>query len=200
MAIITRSISAVTLPSSLMTAFPLALRHDVKCVEAYLQGDKLTHHGLSLVVQGESLNIPYRIYHSHSEALFAQLNETQAVIYSCILTRNHDGHVRERQIERLGSLSLPWVIPFIFQLCGEYVVEILNAVEAHVRSMNENAYRTFLLENPLFYQKTRDRMISYWDYRWLYKRKVDYVGYRLFDQFQEWLSAPIADGTKFRQP
>jgi hypothetical protein len=33
-------------------------------------------------------------------------------------------------------------------------------------------------------------MISYWDcyYRWLYQRRSDYVGFRLFDRFQEFAS------------
>ncbi|WP_232454113.1 hypothetical protein [Burkholderia ubonensis] len=45
-----------------------------------------------------------------------------------------------------------------------------------------------LASESLDWRKARDRMVSYWDcyYRSLYKRKRDYVGFRLFDQFDEW--------------
>jgi hypothetical protein len=177
--------------SSLITAFPEALRSDVSVVADLMGGSNATDRGLQVVVQGESLNIPYRIYDDPDETLFACLNEIQAIVYACLLTRHHDGHVRQRQIERLAASSEPWVAPFVMQLCGEYVIEILDAVEAHLSSMDQHTYGAFFRENSLFFQRTHDRMISYWDcyYRWLYKREPDYVGFRLFDRFREWSAA-----------
>lgn len=177
--------------SSLMTAFPAALRSDVSVVADLIRGSNATHPGLPVVVRGESLNIPYRIHHDSDEKLFACLNETQAIMYACVLTRHHDGHMRQHQIERLVTSSQPWVAPFIMQLCGEYVIEILDAIEVNLPSMDQRTYGAFFRENPLFFHRTRDRMISYWDcyYRWLYKREHDYVGFRLFDRFREWSAA-----------
>lgn len=174
--------------SSLTTAFPEALRSDVSVIADLIEGSKATDSGLQVVVRGESLNIPYRIYHDSDQNLVACLSKTQAIIYACVLTRNHDGHVRQRQIERLVASPEPWIAPFVMQLCGEYVIEILDAVEAHSSAMDQRTYGAFFRENPLFFQRTRDRMISYWDcyYRWLYKRETDYVGFRLFDRFREW--------------
>jgi hypothetical protein len=176
---------------SLIAAFPEALRSDVGVVANFIGGGNATDRGLPVVLRGESLNIPYRIYDDPDETLLARLNETQAVVYACLLTRHHDGHVRQRQIERLVASSEPWVAPFVMQLCGEYVIEILDAVEEHLSSMDQRTYGAFFRENSLFFQRTRDRMISYWDcyYRWLYKREVDYVGFRLFDRFCEWSAA-----------
>ncbi|MDN7183119.1 hypothetical protein M0D69_34935 [Caballeronia sp. SEWSISQ10-4 2] len=61
----------------------------------------------------------------------------------------------------------------------------------HLPFMDQRTYGVFFQENPLFFQKTRNRMISYWDcdYRCLYKREADYVGFRLFDRFREWCAA-----------
>jgi len=176
---------------SLIAAFPEALRSDVGVVANFIGGGNATDCGLPVVARGESLNIPYRIYDDPDETLLARLNETQAVVYACLLTRHHDGHVRQRQIERLVASSEPWVAPFVMQLCGEYVIEILDAVEEHLSSMDQRTYGAFFRENSPFFQRTRDRMISYWDcyYRWLYKREVDYVGFRLFDRFCEWSAA-----------
>lgn len=71
---------------------------------------------------------------------------------------------------------------------GDYVIEILAEIEANMPSMDQCVYGAFFRENPVFLKRTHDRMISYWDcyYRWLYKRKLDYVGFRVFEQFREW--------------
>lgn len=82
-------------------------------------------------------------------------------------------------------------MPFVVHLCGEYVIEILAEIEASLPSMDQCVYGAFFRENPDFLKRTHDRMISYWDcyYRWLYKRKLDYVGFRVFEQFREWYVA-----------
>ncbi|WP_230459443.1 hypothetical protein [Burkholderia ubonensis] len=173
---------------TIVTAFPEILRADASAVAGRMQCPATTLPGLSVTVRGEALNLPYRIHHEESEALLANLTGIQAVIYACVLTRHTDGHVRQRQIERLTAESLGWIAPFIVQLCGEYVIEILDDVEQRLPRVDRDAYGAFIRENPVFYRKTRDRMVSYWDcyHRWLYKRKHDYVGFRLFDQFDEW--------------
>ncbi|CAD6563455.1 hypothetical protein LMG24235_08702 [Paraburkholderia sabiae] len=188
---LTQPAANAALHSPLIAAFPEALRSDVSVVADLIGSSNATGRGLPVVVRGESLNIPYRIYDDPDETLLACLNETQAILYACLLTRHHDGHVRQRQIERLVASSEPWVAPFVMQLCGEYVIEILDHIEARLSSMDQHTYGAFFRENSLFFQRTRDRMISYWDcyYRWLYKRKADYVGFRLFDRFREWSAA-----------
>ncbi|WP_244114180.1 hypothetical protein [Burkholderia contaminans] len=174
--------------SSFIAAFPKALRSDVSVVADLIGRGNATDAGLQVVVRGESLCIPYRIYDDPDETLFTCLNKTQTTVYACLLTRHHDGHVRQRLIERIIATPEPWVAPFVVQLCGEYVIEILDTVEAHLSSMDQCIYGAFFRENSLFFQRTRDRMISYWDcyYRWLYKREADYVGFRLFNRFCEW--------------
>ena len=39
--------------------------------------------------------------------LSSTLAEPQALIYACIQSRHHDGHVRQRQTERLAGASEP---------------------------------------------------------------------------------------------
>ncbi len=62
---------------------------------------------LSLIVQDESLTLPYRVQHRGSDFRSSKLAEPQALIYTCIQPRHHDGHVRQRQIERLAWASEP---------------------------------------------------------------------------------------------
>ncbi|WGS51681.1 hypothetical protein LFL96_09360 [Paraburkholderia sp. D15] len=172
----------------LTASFPAELRSEVTIVTDLIRPSAATHPGSSVVVRGESLNIPYRIHHDCDDTLFLGLNEVQAAIYACALTRHHDGHVRQRHVERLVTSPEPWVAPFVVHLCGEYVVEILAVIEASLPSMDQHVYGVFFQENPTFLKRTHDRMVSYWDcyYRWLYKRKTDYVGFRIFEQFDAW--------------
>lgn len=174
--------------SPLAAAFPAKLRSEVCAVANSIQTSIATHPGFSVVVQGESLNIPYRIHHDGDDTLFSQFTEIQGAIYACVLTRHHDGYVRQRYVGSLVALSDPWIAPFVAQLCGEYVVEILTQIEASLSSMDSHVYGAFFRDNPVFLERTHDRMISYWDcyYRWLYKRKRDYVGFRVFERFREW--------------
>ena len=172
----------------LTVAFPAALRTEATVVTDLIRPSIATHPGSPVFVRGESLNIPYRIHHGCDDTLFFRLNEAQAAIYACVLTRHHDGHVRQRHVRRLLSSAEPWIAPFVVHLCGEYVIEILAEIEANLSSLDQYAYGAFFQENPVFLKRMHDRMISYWDcyYRWLYKRKLDYVGFRVFEQFREW--------------
>lgn len=149
-----------------------------------------THQGIEVKVSEDHLVIPYRIHHEGNEQAGRSLNEIQSIMYSCLLTRHHDGHVRQRQLERLLPVSESWVVPFVFQLTGEYVIEILNTCESNFQMLDPMLYGTFIRDNPRYFQATRDRMISYWDcyYRWQYQRRSDYVGFRIFDRFQEFAS------------
>lgn len=176
------------------TAFPTALRPELDVVlkDIGLLG-VATQRGIAINVAGESLVIPYRIHHSCDERELEQLDGLQAVLYSCLLTRNPDGHIRQRQLERIASIPEPWVVPFVLQLAGEYVIEILRTIETSFPTLDGKVYSNFILTNEKFFQVTRDRMISYWDcyYRWQYKYKSDYVGYRLFDMFDELLRSTL---------
>ena len=135
----------------------------------------------------EELVIPYRFYHQDHEGTFAHLTETQSIFYSCLLTPHHDGHVRQRYLERIVSVHEPWLVPFVVQLTGEYVIEILETVEAHLPALNPALYSRFIRDNQAYCQTTQARMISYWDcyYRRLYTPPSDYVGFRVLAKIRE---------------
>ncbi|WP_244140477.1 hypothetical protein [Burkholderia sp. BCC1047] len=184
----TQAAANIAQTGRLGTAFPAELRSDVTVVTDLIRPSAASHPGSSVIVRGESLNIPYRIHHDCDDTLFARLNEVQAAIYACVLTRHLDGHVRQRHIERLVTSSEPWIAPFVVHLSGEYVIEILATIEANLPFMDQSVYGAFFRDNPAFLSRTHDRMISYWDcyYRWRYKRTLDYVGFRIFERFREW--------------
>lgn len=81
-------------------------------------------------VQGETVAIPYRIHNEEPETGGSErlLTETQQVILHCLYSRHGDGRVRQRHLEKIMASSEPWVVPFVVQLAGEYVLEILDAI------------------------------------------------------------------------
>jgi len=174
--------------NSLALAFPARIRSDANRIAALLQPTLTESQGIPVNVQGEAVVIPYRIGQSFDERLFRELNHTQALMYACMLSRSHDGTVRERQIERLVRTNEPWAAPFIAQLSGEYVVEILDTIERNLGFIDREIYGDFFSRNPAYLYWTEQRMVSYWNcnYRWLRKNEDDYVGFRLFKLFRDW--------------
>ena len=173
---------------SITTAFPSDLTLRAEGLHPILgSSSQATHPGIEVRVGGEDLVIPYRIHHEGNEQGCLQLSGLQSVMYSCILTRHHDGNVRQRQLRQIISVPEPWVVPFVVQLTGEYVMEILDTCEAHLQALDPELYGAFIRDNPKYFKAQQDRMISYWDcyYRHLYKHRQDYVGFRLFEHFRK---------------
>ncbi|MBV4464355.1 hypothetical protein KVG95_13575 [Pseudomonas sp. SWRI79] len=172
-------------------AFPAFLKQEAEALDQIIdqlrQARVAMHRFIEVRVGEEELVIPYRIYHQGYEDAFDHLTETQSILYSCLLTRHHDGHVRQGQLERILSVHEPWIVPFVFQLTGEYVIQILETVEAHLPKFDPVLYGRFIRDNQAYFQTTQARMISYWDcyYRRLYKHPSDYVGFRVFAKFRE---------------
>ena len=76
--------------------------------------------------------------------------------------------------------------PFVIQLIGEYVIEILQDIYKRIDKLGTENYRKFLIENPDFFITTKQRVSSYWDcfHRGLIK-KEDYVGFQLTNYFDK---------------
>lgn len=172
-------------------AFPSCLEQEAKALDQVVgqlhQARVAMHRFIEVRVGEEELAIPYRIYHQGDEDIFVHLTETQSILYSCLLTRHHDGHVRQRHLERILSVHEPWIVPFVIQLTGEYVIQILETAETHLPTLDSALYGRFIRDNQAYFQTTQARMISYWDcyYRRRYKHQSDYVGFRLLAKLRE---------------
>ena len=107
---------------------------------------------------------------------------------ACIFTRHHDGFVRQKYLERLLLRKELWIPPFVLQLVGEYVIEIIHRIARHIDVLRSDSYSQFVAENPDFIALTKRRIISYWDcyYRLTYPRFRDYVGFQVIDSLNLW--------------
>ncbi|MFF3976308.1 hypothetical protein [Streptomyces sp. NPDC001828] len=181
----------------LAAAFPSCLADDVRDVLAVVPDAGLSPVSpvspFEVEVQGETVAIPSRIYNDEPEADRQQpLTSTQRVILHCLYTRHHDGRVRQRHLEQIVACGEPWVVPFVLQLAGEYVLEILEAIVRGLPGMSapgsaqRRLYGEFIARNPAFFARTERRVVSYWScyYRWKYAEFGTYPGSVLLEAFR----------------
>lgn len=107
-----------------------------------------------------------------------QLDQT---IRHCLGSRHRDGRLREQCIRPLLHDDREWVVPFVFTMLGEYVIEIIRAIEQDLPAHVLPAWQRFAASNPDYVATTRRRAISYWDcyHRAAYPNMADYPALRL---------------------
>lgn len=145
-------------------AFPAALRETAARVVAGLAAGELhpPRASFDVGVAGEVLTIPVRVYYAPADLANAiDAPGDAGLIALCLGTRHHDGYLRERCLRRLLGGRQDWIIPFVVQLVGEYIAEIVEAIEAALPQLDAPAYGRFLLENPGFFARTERRVVSY---------------------------------------
>lgn len=184
----------------ILRAFPRTLKKDVELVLNILPFSvtdiKLEYGGTNKVeiliapdheivlLDGERLEIPNRLYINEPDLKQEnKLTPTQKNILNCIYLRHHNGYIRQRRLEKINSNEY-WITPFVFHLLGDYVFEILEAFDKQIDNNKLDTYKRFAIENPIYYQKTESRMISYWGeyYRSRALKLNFYIGKSIFDQ------------------
>ncbi len=137
--------------------------------------------------------IPGRLYNDEPPTdAVASLSSRQRQLLHCLYSRHCDGVVRQHHLEKaVGSMD-SWVVPYVVQLVGEYVVEILVAICDELVDLvtpgtcGHLAYGQFIVDNPAFFARTQRRVVSYWNcyYRGRYASFRDYPGCTLLDLFR----------------
>ncbi|WP_406376396.1 hypothetical protein OG788_43470 [Streptomyces sp. NBC_00647] len=178
----------------LVAAFPACLADDVQSVLKVMPEARHAPVGpFEIEVRGETVAIPARLYNEEpAVGSERSLTGTQQVILHCLYSRHHDGHVRQRHLERVLASSEPWVVPFVMQPAGEYVLEILHVIASGLAelavpgSAQCRRYGEFIARNPAFFARTERRVVSYWSvyYRWKYPVFGTYPGCALLDAFR----------------
>ena len=145
---------------------------------------------LTALLHGESIQIPQRIYYVPPDPSFIRtLTPLQSNILRCLFTRHHDGYLREDYLRQIFSSDCNniWIVPYVMQLLGEYVIEILQVIDDNIDLIDTQIIKNFVNDNPCFIQITKSRVTSYWNeyYRRQYPKKEDYVGFRILDYVDE---------------
>lgn len=147
----------------------------------------IPEHGVSFVLESEKLIIPYRVY-CESYLLVYSRNQSvnQKLVAFCLLTRHYNGFVRERYLKEILTSNEKWVIPFVVQLMGEYVVEILTVIWESIDDINKDNLVSFIIENKSYWAKTKQRIASYYGEYYRFKiKKPEYVGFKLTKRVEQ---------------
>jgi hypothetical protein len=178
-------------PASLVSAFPAALGAEAAELVALLPPARIpVHEAFTVVVGGEVLVIPGRMYADEPEpGVVAGLSPVQQLQLACLYTRHNDGYVRQRHLRQLIGCTEPWVVPFVVQLLGEYVLEILNDLAQGLGDLGvpgselRRAFGRFVVENLEFFARTERRVVSYYScyHRWHYTDFSSYPPSALLD-------------------
>ncbi|WP_367125396.1 hypothetical protein [Streptomyces phytohabitans] len=188
-------------PHPLVRAFPRRLAGDVRAVLAVLPEQRYEPSWpFPVDVAGEALAVPYRLHFDEPPAdAVRALTATRQTVLHCLCSRHSDGFVRQRHLERIVRSDEPWVVPYVVRPVGEYVLNILVAVEHGLTGPRSRwpeqraVYGEFLARNPEFLALTECRAVSYWSYhhRHKYPTFATYPGHRLL----ELLRAAVVDRT-----
>ena len=168
----------------IIQAFPGFLKDNVSTLpeKISLKGEHNISRTFEVIVARETLKIPYRIYFEEPE--IENLTETELLVLNCLFTRHSDGFIRQKKPGQIISSGEYWITPFVMQLLGEYVREILSTVEENLSGALLDNLVLFIEENPKFFETTKSRVISYWNcyYRNLFSNRTAYVGFRILTE------------------
>ena len=165
--------------------FPSALRSSARAAIALVaQGETAPPLGTFTVnVADEALRIPGRLYYDATRLRRAIGNArgNDRLVLACLGTRHHDGRVRQECLAHLSGSGDAWIIPYIVQLAGEYVIEIVADVLQEIRTRDTSSLAGFARANPAYLATLARRVTSYWNcyHRHAYPDRADYPGTRV---------------------
>jgi hypothetical protein len=144
-----------------------------------------------ITLDGRRLRIPDRIYNPElPQGLFDSLSALEGFIAACLYTRHHDGHVRQRALMRVIDIDEAWAAPFLLQMLGEYVLELVEIAANAVSGPRKDMCVAFVRENPAFLELTTHRATSYWNayFRGKFRNRDDYPALKAITNLNGWLS------------
>jgi hypothetical protein len=161
-------------------AFPAEMAERVKIAVRPLARGQIhatSDEVIPVYVAEDLLKIPYRLYYAKRQLLKAIDRPGEAgLIALCLGTRHHDGFIREQCVRRLLTSSENWTAPFIVQLLGEYVIEVVQPIHERFLELVDTKYVDFFRHNAQYCQYLECRAISYWNeyYRRRFQRHKQY--------------------------
>lgn len=170
---------------SLASAFPLSVRsRALRALEQFPEPELPSASPFLVKVAGETVSIPYRIYYDPTAIHSDELPTVEKEIIDCLLTRHSSGFVRQQRLARIIHSGNVWTPPFVLQLVGEYVIQIVDVIQTQLGELNRDLYRDFLIANPEFLRLTARRVQSYWDRYHRTCDRSDYVGFKALKFFE----------------
>lgn len=173
--------------------FPAALQPAATALGRALPLEELAPsvRGFKVLVLGEAFSAPYRVHCRPTvlQAVIARSAGETRQLAVCLGTRHCDGYLREECLRELLAMDCPWAAPYIVQLLGEYVIEIVEVIASAVSTLSvvdAARYFQFALENPASMATTQRRATSYWNcyHRGRFPKLCAYPGVAALDAIE----------------
>ncbi len=120
-----------------------------------------------IVFEKNILSIPMRVYTEENQidnpVKLIQLSAIQKELLYCFFSRHHNGYVREKCLRKIIHSQNKFTAPYILQLLGEYVIEIIEVIYDNQDELNHINMIEYIRENPQHYEITKQRVYSYWN-------------------------------------
>jgi hypothetical protein len=169
--------------TTVVGAFPASVATAARAVAALVSEAARPASVIEVQVEGQTVTLPGRIYAPERDgATVAALPPAERLVLHCLYTRHHDGFVRARHLDAVLAADAPWAVPFVVQLIGEYVLAIVQTIEARLdlgpASADRARYREFTRGNGRYLETVSSRVVSYWNcyHRAAYPRLATYPG------------------------
>lgn len=132
---------------------------------------------IEVLWQGKVNQFPYRIYTSTTKKDVETMKDFEKL---SLMTRHHDGYIREVATVKLIKLFPSASIPYLVQLLGEYVMEIHLVIISLITPQQKLLINDFFNENRSYERTIRSRIVSYWNsyYRFGYIKLNDYPAFQ----------------------
>lgn len=178
---------------ALIDAFPPSARQDAEIALRSLRAAERAARfpDRPVTFGGQPVWIPSRLYNPEPSPLVLEgLTPQRRIVLHCLLSRHHDGHVRERHVAALLTSHARFVVPFGAQASSDYVIEILQLIQRSLPALTQRhsaeflAYGQFFYENPEALEALRQRTESFWRAHHAEMSRDDYPGFRLLTAFQ----------------
>lgn len=191
----TKKQHSATTMSLMIAAFPQCLRDDVIVALGAAGIAKHEPHmdiGEQSTVDGSEVKIPSRVYFPAAQISDIEgLAPQQKAIFASIMTRHYDGHQREYWARVLCSHPATWTAPYIAAILGDYVVEVLEAVQKNLTDEWASIMKHYASENHVCLRALNHRILTYWSIYYRYSAPnirflTDYPGYIVASQLGLW--------------
>lgn len=178
--------------NQMLEAYPEGIRNEVDSILNNVDTHSIHFHEYTeeYKIKNSIAKIPYRIYLCPEDIDSHNLNKREERILSTYFTRHNDGYVRQKALNVIthSDFILDYEIPFLFRVCGEYVVEILEDAFEGIKKIDVKLLQLFIKDNHKELQLSEQRMISYWSE---YYRKKSYgIEYR--PEYVNWSDYPAS--------
>jgi hypothetical protein len=135
----------------------------------------------------EFIKIPYRIYINEVENdIIDKLSGTQKIILYCLYSRNYNGYIRQKYIEKLLDKKEYFITPYVIEMIGEYVPEIMVLLDEYIEENKTNIMQ-YICYNIYKWRDISGRVSSnYLYHKEKYPKYKEYIGAKLVKKINKY--------------